>query len=70
MEKMLTVKEYERMTDEYNKVKYQCKCGRKIIIPKWVDKKLCDWCGRYVFKSEKDEIKYRIREKMINGKNK
>lgn len=49
MEKMLTTKEYKRMTDEYDKVKYKCKCGRRVVIPKWVDKQLCDWCGNYVF---------------------
>lgn len=42
MEKMLTTKEYKRMTDEYDKVKYKCKCGRRVVIPKWVDKQLCD----------------------------
>lgn len=50
------------MTDEYEKVKYICKCGHRVVIPKWVDKQLCDWCGRYVFKDKKSEFKYRIKE--------
>ena len=62
MEKLLTVKEYERMQDEYNKVKYECRCGHKVIIPKWVDKQICGWCGKYVFKSKEDEFKYRMKE--------
>lgn len=61
MEKLLTIKEYERMQDEYNKVKYKCRCGHKVIIPKWVDKQICGWCGKYVFKSKEDEFKYRMK---------
>lgn len=64
MKKMLTIKEYEKMTDEYDKVKYECKCGHRVVIPKWVDKQLCKWCGNYVFKSKKDEDLYRIKEKL------
>lgn len=63
MEKVLTIKEYERMTDEYDKVKYQCKnCGHKVIIPYNVDKQLCSWCHTYVFKTNQEEFKYRIKE--------
>lgn len=65
MEKILTVKEFERMTEEYDKVKYKCsKCGHKEIIPKWKDKTICSWCGNYVFKDKKEEFKYRIKEKI------
>lgn len=62
MDHILTLKEFKRMTDEYDKVKYICKCGHRVVIPKWVDKQLCDWCGRYVFKDKRSEFKYRIRE--------
>lgn len=68
MKKLLSIKEYERMTDEYDKVKYMCKCGHREIIPKWLDKKLCSWCGRYIFKSKKDEFKYKMQEKMRETK--
>lgn len=64
MEKLLTVKEYERMQEEYNKVKYMCKCGHKNIIPYNEEKVVCTFCGNYVFKNKKDEDIYRIREKM------
>ena len=63
MEKVLTIKEYERMTDEYDKVKYQCKnCGHKEIIPYNENKKLCSWCHTYIFKTNQEEFKYRIKE--------
>lgn len=61
MERLLTIEEYDRMQEEYDKVKYKCKCGHKVVIPNWVDKQVCGWCGKYVFKNEKDEFKYRMR---------
>ena len=61
MKKLLTAEEFSRMADEYDKVKYTCKCGRRSVIPKWVDKTLCSWCGCYVFKSKKNEFEYRMK---------
>ena len=56
--------EYERRADELDKVKYRCKCGHRVIIPKGIDKQLCDWCNHYVFKEKSEEFKYRIQEKL------
>ena len=64
MKKLLSEKEFERMTDEYDKVKYLCKCGHRVIIPQKCEKRLCNWCGHYVFKTKEDEFKYRIGEKI------
>lgn len=69
MYKTLTTKEYDRMQDEYDKVKYQCKnCGHKVVIPYNVDKQICSWCHRYVFKNDEDEFKYRLEEAKNNVK--
>ena len=62
MHKTLTVREFERMADEYDKVKYTCKCGHRVVIPYNVDKQLCKWCHRYVFKNKQDEFRYRFEE--------
>lgn len=64
MKKLLTNKEYNKMSDELDKVKYKCKCGRRSVIHYNEEKTICSWCGRYVFKNKKDEFKYRIKEKM------
>ena len=64
MEHLWTIKEHQKMTDEYDKVKYLCKCGHRVIIPRWVDKTLCNWCGNYVFKNKQDEFKFRVKEKI------
>lgn len=64
MEHLLTDKEYKRMTEEYDKVKYKCKCGHRVIISSKRDKSICSWCGSYVFKDKKREFEYRLKEKI------
>ena len=61
-------KEFKRKSEEYDKVKYICKCGHRVVIPKWVDKQLCNWCGEYVFKSKKDEFQYRVLQQVKKNK--
>lgn len=63
MKKVFSNKEWKRMTDEYDKVKYKCECGHTVIIPYHIDKQLCSWCHRYVFKNKQDEFRYRLNEK-------
>ncbi len=63
MDHILTAKEWKRMLDELDKVKYRCSCGKRTIISKKDDKAICSWCGNYVFKDKKEEFKYRIKEK-------
>lgn len=58
-------KEFQRSSEYYQKIKYECKnCKHKVVIPKWKDKNLCDYCGTLVFKDKKSEDLYRIREKL------
>ena len=59
---ILNDEEYERLSREYEKVRYKCKCGHSVIIPAWVDKQLCNWCGNYVYKDKKDEFKNKLKE--------
>lgn len=60
-------KEFKNRANEYDKVKYICNCGHRVIIPSWVDKQLCDWCGNYVFKDKKEEFKYRMEQEIKKG---
>lgn len=52
---------YNKVTEEYDKVKYRCKCGHRVVIPAWVDKQVCSWCGSYVYKNKEDEFKDRMK---------
>lgn len=65
MYKTLTPEEHQRLTDEYDKVKYRCKCGYRVIIPYNAEKNICQHCHRYVFKSKEDEFKYRMKERGV-----
>ena len=64
MEHLLTDKEYNRMTEEYDKVKYKCKCGHRVVIKHNQTKAICSWCLKYVFKNNQVEFKYRLKEKI------
>ena len=65
MAKILTIKEYNKLVDEFQRLSYKCgKCGRRTYISPKKEKQLCDWCGTYVFRNKKDEFKYRVKERM------
>ena len=59
----LTDKEYQKLSDEYEKIKIKCShCGRKLVIPVWVDKQICSWCGNYVYRNKQMEFKDNIKK--------
>lgn len=60
----MTVKEFERQSKEYDKVKVKCKCGHRLVIPVWVDKQICSWCGHYVYRNKQLEFREKITQKM------
>lgn len=60
----LTDEEIEAYKNELARVKVQCSCGHKVVMPHWVDKQICTWCKRYVFRNKQDEFKYRMKEKL------
>lgn len=60
----MTYKEDDRYFDERLKCKVKCKCGHKVAIPSFKNKKLCDWCGHYVYKEQKDEFKDALLKKL------
>ena len=41
----------------------KCKCVHSVDV--YEKKKLCTYCGNYVFKNKEDEFKYRLNEKML-----
>lgn len=55
--------------NEIRKHSKYCKCGHTVIIMN-TDKVLCSWCGNYVFKDDKTEFMYRMKENLKkNGNN-
>lgn len=55
-------KDDDKFFTERSKFKRKCKCGHTIPMSPNVKKLLCNWCGRYVFRDDKDEFLYRLNE--------
>lgn len=49
---------------EIDKYKYYCKCGNSAIIYPFEkrQKKLCDWCGNYIYANKREEFKDNLRK--------
>jgi hypothetical protein len=58
----LREKKIRKLMNEYTINTYTCECGHRVFILKNRDKEICTWCGKYVFKSKKEEFKYRLYE--------
>lgn len=67
IEKKLVNEDIKRMKD-IKKIRHRCKCGHSINIPEFVDKKICSWCGCYVFRTPQLEFEYRLKQQMTNQK--
>lgn len=58
---------YQNVSNDYleelSKHKYKCKvCGRKVFIHRLKDYAVCDYCGHNVFKNDKLEFQYRMKQ--------
>ena len=54
--------EMEKMFETYNKETFKCSCGHSVAIPYNMGKRLCTYCGKYVFRDKQEEFKYRLKE--------
>ena len=45
----------------------KCKCGHSLCIVS-VDRKICSWCGNYVYKDKLTEMKYELKKRGIYGR--
>lgn len=68
MKKWLREGKMSKLFNEYNDNSYQCNCGHKVFILAKQEKRLCTWCGHYVFKNKRDKDLYRINE-LLRRKN-
>ena len=60
-----------KITDAKAQMKRACpNCGRKMHFYAYekTDRILCDWCGKYIFKTKKAEFDYRIKEQINKQK--
>lgn len=54
----------EKVLDAKNKYRFYCKCGYYATIYPFeqYQKKLCAWCGNYIYSSKKEEFKDKLRK--------
>ena len=50
----------QKIMDAQQKLKVTCKCGHRVLIPKFLKKRICNWCGHWVYKNRKEEFKDRL----------
>lgn len=43
----------------------KCKCSHVNTLNINEDKKICKWCGNYIFKNKQAEFEYRLKERMV-----
>lgn len=57
----LSFDDIEKLHDEKTENRIYCKnCGHTLNISNRRDKRICNHCGMYVFKDEKEEFRYRM----------
>lgn len=57
----LSFKEIEKLCDKKTAERLICKnCGHTMNLSNERDKRVCTHCGKYVFKNDKEEFKFRL----------
>lgn len=64
------MKRMKKLEEDYSKIKVKCKCGHILTIPVYIDKLICNWCGRLVHNNSKSYFKYKIRKEVNYEKEK
>ena len=63
---MLSYKDIEKLASQKTENRKLCKhCGHSVLVPKRKDRIICSWCKNYVFKDDKTEFEYRMKENML-----
>ena len=64
-----TEEEDDRLFEAFSKYKVKCKhCDHSAVLPVNKDKKLCTWCGNYIFRTPEIEFKYRLNQELKRKK--
>lgn len=55
-----------KLAEEATKFSYICQCGHRVVIypMEHRNKKLCSWCGHYVYVNAKEKFKDELRRKL------
>lgn len=63
---MNSVKDDTKLFNEYVKHVHKCSCGHsvKIYPMEHITRKICTYCGKYVYINKKEEFKDRLKERL------
>ena len=67
-DKMLYEKPTEYTMKNRGNTIYCPKCKHTVEFWTNDNKELCTWCNNYVFKTKKDEFKYRVEQRLKNAR--
>lgn len=60
------MKNIQKLEDKLSLLKVKCKCGHVIVMPVYIDKLICNWCGRIVQNNTLMYFKYKIKKDSDN----
>lgn len=60
----MTFREVEKIHKMYTKNSIKCKCGHSISFSSCEERKLCSWCGNFVYKNKRDQFKYDLTKEL------
>lgn len=54
----------KKVVEEKTKFRFYCKCGSSTTIYPFekYQRKLCDWCGNYIYANKREEFKDNLRK--------
>ena len=59
------LKSYKEIVEVHDKLQdymVKCKCSHTLLFTGVKDRLLCTYCGHYVYKDKKTELKYKMKE--------
>lgn len=62
-------KEDSKIFNDKSKYKVKCKCGCSTVMTKTTDRCICRWCQHWLYRTPAIEFKYKLKEKLWEGKN-
>ena len=51
-----------RMAQQYKKITIHCQCGHSFIIPNYVDRLICNFCGKWCYRTKELEKQYKQKD--------
>ena len=59
-----SLKDIKKLEDEIAEQKIRCEhCGHTMVMP-FTERKICSWCGYWVYKDEKTKFKFKMKEEL------